>query len=182
MLADGVVPGRSTSRTNNMDDYEHVYTTMRSDTTNSRVNVNTASYEALKGIQVNPEGTTPTFMTDEMAREIIETRSCESNYRFGDTLPVENYECNNNNPYVSTIQACEQLNTTAHLPSLDCDVFTKTTTVSSGGIFRAEVRGVVVEDGAVQSESIWEVMVDRTGVERPSGSLEIIFLRERDDL
>lgn len=181
MTVGGIVPGEAGYVNNTMDDYEHVYTTMRSDTQNRRININTAPYEALKAIQIQPEGSDPTFLTEAMAKKIIETRSCESSYTPGETLPLENYDCTDNTPFFTGRQACQFLNSSKDVSNtINCTIFASNATTSSGGIFRAEVRGVVVEDSVARSEAIWEVMVDRTAANR-GGKVKVIFVREKDD-
>ncbi|MFB6344602.1 MAG: hypothetical protein ABEK50_02340, partial [bacterium] len=165
-------------QSNSLDEYEHVYTTMRSDTGNRRINLNTAPYESLHGIQINPSSSSdPMYMTEKMVEKIIERRNCKNTFKSGETLADENYDCSDYRPFYTVAGACDYLQSDVTTP-INCSTFQNYASVSSGGIFKAVIRAVVTEDGEKQSSSTWEAYVDRRFATDPGKPMRIMFKRK----
>lgn len=162
-----------------------VYSNYRASTDDEPINVNTAPHESLRGLQVNPAGTSPTFMTRAMAEAVIARRSCSSPGRTPHRIPREDYTrgCPSSNPFVSVGDLCAYLN--ARQPGnaaggVSCDVLKQYATTRSNGFLRAVVRGVALDEaGGTVAETCLGVVVDRRARSDGSGPLEVVHRRRQ---
>lgn len=162
-----------------------VYSNYRGSTDDESLNVNTAPYESLRGLQVNPAGTSPTFMTRAMAEAVIVRRSCSSLGRTPHRIPREDYTrgCPSSDPFVSVEDLCTHLN--ARQPGnavsgVSCDVLKRYARTTSNGFLRAVVRGVALnETGGTVAETCLGVVVDRRARASGSGPLEVVHRRRQ---
>lgn len=131
------------------------------------LNVNTAPYEALRGLQVNPAGHAPTFMTRAMAEAVMARRSCSSVARSPHRIRPEDYRpgCSSSNPFVGPKDLCTYLNREQPgnvIHKVSCDVLEQHVTASSSGFLSAVVRGVALdENGGTVAETCLGVVVHR---------------------
>lgn len=146
-----------------------VYSNYRTKNRDHRINVNTAPYEALRGLQVNPGGTSPIFMTEPMAEAVIARRSCSPIDRAPHRISREDYSpgCGSSRPFRTVDELCRHLNLRRPggvLDSVSCGVLKRHATTGSNGFLRAVVRGVTLNDaGGTVSETCLDVVVDRRG-------------------
>jgi len=148
-----------------------------------RVNINTASWEALMGIQI-ADGDPPEFMTDDMARELIEIRSGSGDVD-GD-LPVDSttddeypelgpeYVTNQADTFSHVTEACDVLEDEN---DFDCNVFSQYAMTGSEGLLWVEITGGRLNtEGDVMSSTHLQALVDR----RPLAlgePLEVVYKR-----
>ncbi len=146
-----------------------VYSNYRRKDGDRRINVNTAPYESLRGLQVNPGETSPTFMTEAMAEAVIARRSCSPIDRAPHRIRLEDYSpgCGSSRPFRTVGELCGHLNLKQPggvIEPVSCEVLKRHATTSSNGFLRAVVRGVTLNDeGQTVSETCLDVVVDRRG-------------------
>lgn len=166
------------------------YSTYRRDH-NERVNINTATWEALKGVQmagppVDDPDSPVHFLTDEMVEKIIDARGEE----VSDELPIM-HSSSTDYPELSpqalgdgdTISATQEIcdlfdeEEPDGYENFNCDVFQEYTMPASEGILFVQiVGGPLDENQEVHSQKTLEAVVDRRPLllEEP---LEVIFKR-----
>lgn len=162
-----------------------IYSNYRTSTDDEPLNVNTAPYESLRGLQVNPDGRTPATMTRAMAEAVIARRSCSSIARAPHRIRRENYRpgCHSKNPFVSAEDLCTYLNEEQPgnvIHEISCGVLEQYAAVSSGGFLSAVVRGVALdENGGTVAATCLGVVVDRRARSSGSGPLEVVHRRRQ---
>lgn len=162
------------------------------------ININTASYESLMGIQIHSDPSSldskeDGFMTEDMAKRLIDQRSgqavssnnCVGNSSCDDHFPELSkvaYPPNSSGSgFSSTQEACDILKSMND--NFECGTFKKYTTIEStastgGGVFSVWVKGFTLDkDGKILSELFLEAVVDRRPVVQGTGPLEIIYTR-----
>ncbi len=154
------------------------------------VNLNTASWEALRGIQMagEPHGSGDTqFITNQLALEIIRLRgappevlaqlpvSSTSDDHFPELGPLA--AAGNGELFDDIIELCDQLEQSEHAGDFDCNVFQQYAMLGSEGIVQVEVVGGRIDgQGSPLSRSTVQAVVDR----RPlfdGEPLKIMFMR-----
>ena len=154
--------------------------------TKTTVNINTASWEALRGIQMSgpPVGSGDVHMvTDEMAKAIIDERgsdvSSELPITSGDDYPELSPEAYpGGTPFESSSEACDLIGGLD--PNFQCNVFSEYTTVTSEGRFWVEVEGVSLNsNGEPRGSAQLEALVDRNPLINADQPIKILHLRVR---
>lgn len=170
--------------TTNYDHFQHSYSVHRKEgPEGDRININTASYEALRGIQIssNP-GTTPAYVTDEMAKDIIERRS-GSNQSVSDPdndgyyeLNEEVYDGGTPRPFYN-IYNVEDLQSFENTPSFNNFTFLNFATVRSEGIFTVYLRGIHFNAiGRENGETVYRAVVRRERTSPSTSEINILSL------
>ncbi len=168
----------------------NVYSVYREGMDSKAININTASYESLRGIQMNSDTTADpaAFLTDDMARAIIEQRSGLTGTavmeNLSDILALEKTEQDQYasgsgaSPFSAEKTACSLLEDGSD--NFECTTFKQYSKVNSDGIFRARVVGVpLTSEGKKGVQVRLEAVVDRSElVEYDTGTLKILYMRK----
>lgn len=162
-----------------------VYSNYRRKNGDHRINVNTAPYESLRGLQVNPTGTSPIFMTEPMAEAVIARRSCSPIDRAPHRIRREDYStgCGSSRPFRTVTELCRHLNLRQPggvIGQVNCEVLKRHATTNSNGFLRAVVRGVTLDDdGGTVTETCLDVVVDRRGLHENPASPTLVHRQHR---
>lgn len=148
------------------------------------ININTALFEALRGIQVNPA---PEFLAQDDALAIIENRSPLTNITAPtnaeeaqqlDRDEAKSYQNTGGVPFTRATQACDVIDPANYSYGFSCSIFANHVRTSSEGVFRAVVRGATIDgNGDVIGSSLFEIIVDRRPIETGSGPMKVIYSR-----
>lgn len=167
-----------------VDTVKKVYSAFRTDT---KINVNTASYESLRGIKMNTDTTTsPNYLDNDLALDIIKRRSgydasppnSTSDIQTIETQEKNQYKNGNGNPFTDLDDLCNRSLFNNH-SKFNCNVFKQYARVTSEGIFRIKVvGGGLTPSGEIGGTVPFEAYVDRDPSGAGSGKLELIYIRK----
>lgn len=174
-------------------EYRNIGSPYRND---GKINVNTAPYEALLGIQMRSKSDSDStncmdidrcayFVRDQIARTLMESRSGVSSLdepsNTGEAEQLyhdekQGYLSGSGTPFTTKQDACDAITTANPNYEMDfqCSEFKNHIRVDSEGVFRVKIEGGTVNSsGEKLNEIVIEAYVDRS-----TNPVEIIYLRQ----